>query len=154
MKIASMRSVQNRQLKLRGARARSIAEEHDLRERQTVGVCDGHERSAYQHTVGSPCRTTVKLQARRSTTANHLDVFPEDAARVAGAECFHGRFLRGEATRQMRGRVPPLGTIGNLAVGKHTLQEAFAVTVENRGHPWNVGGVETNTENVHARATA
>jgi hypothetical protein len=34
------------------------------------------------------------------------------------------------------------------------LQEAFAVSFENRCHARDVGGVETNTEDVHDRAPA
>jgi hypothetical protein len=34
------------------------------------------------------------------------------------------------------------------------LQKAFAVSFEYRCHTWDVGGVETNPENVHDRAPA
>ncbi len=117
-------------------------------------MCDGHERSTYQHAVGAACGATMELQARRSSAADDLDVFPEHAARVARAERFHRRFFCGESAREMGGRVSPLGTIGNLAGGEHPSQEAFAVSFEHRCDAWDVGGVETNTENVHARATA
>jgi hypothetical protein len=91
----------------------------------------------------------MELQPRWSSTSDDLDISPQHAARVAGAKRFHGRFLCRKAARQMRGRVSALGTIGNLAGGEHALQEAFAVSFENRCHTWDVGGVETNTENVH-----
>ena len=149
----SRRSVPIRQPRLREGRA-SVAEEHDLRECQRVGMGDRHQRSTHQHVVGSPGSATVELQARRSATSDHLDVFPEHAPRVTRAERFHRRFLCGKAAGEMWGRVSPLGTIGNLAGGEDASQEAFAVSFEHCCDARDVGCVKTNTENIHARATA
>ena len=132
----------------------SVSEEHDLSQGQRLRVCDRHQRSTHQHAVGAPGGTAMELQARWSSASDDLDVSPEHAARVAGAKCLHGRLFCRETARQMRGRVSPLGTIGNLSGGEHALQEAFAVSFENRCHTRDVGGVETNTEDVHDRAPA
>ena len=46
----------------------------------------------------------VQPQLRRTAAADHLDVAPEHALRMAGAERFHRRFFGGEPAGKMNGR--------------------------------------------------
>jgi hypothetical protein len=73
---------------------------------------------------------------------------------MAGAERFHGRFFGGEASGEMRNRIPPLGTISNLPSRKHALQKALAVPFEDFCEPGDVSGVEADAEDIHDPATA
>lgn len=132
----------------------SLAKEHDLRHRQRLRVRDCHQRSRDFHHVGAPGRAAMQVQPRWSALPNHLDVFPDDALRLAGAEGFHRRFLHREPACEVRGRVSPLGTIGNLTRSEHALEKTIAVAIDEFGDTGNIGGVETNTENVHDRTTA
>ena len=135
-------------------RGGSVAEEHHLRERERVRVRDRHERSANLHRSGAARRAAVQFETRRTAAADDLDILPEHALRLAGPEGFHRRFLRGKAAREVRGRVPPLGTIGNLARCEDAVQESLAVALEHVGDARDVGGVEADTKDIHVRATA
>ena len=91
----------------------------------------------------------VQPQLRRTADADHLDVLPEHAARVAGAERLHRGFLRREPPRQVRHRVAAPRTIGDLSVGEDPAQEAIAVALERLPDARNVGRVEPEPEDVH-----
>ena len=132
----------------------SVADEHHLGHRQRVGVRDRQKRSSNLHGVRAPGCTAVKLQPWWTTAAHDLDVLPQDAARVAGAERLHRRFFRSKSTGQMRSGISPPSTIGNLAGSKHALQEALSEALHYLGEAGNIGGVETDAENVHDLATA
>lgn len=112
------------------------------------------ERAANEHALRPLRRAAVKLQPRWTTAADDLDVLPQDAARVAGAEGLHRRFLGRKSTGQMRSGISAASTIGNLASSEHALQEAIAIALEHLGEAGNVSGVETDAENVHDLATA
>lgn len=133
----------------------SVAEEHYLSHRERVGVRDRHERSLDEHALRAARGGAVELQARRTAAATHdFDVLPQDPLRFARAERFHRGFLRGEASRKMRSRIPPPDTICNLAGREHALQEPLAVLIEDLGNARNVGRVEANSEDVHGRTPA
>jgi hypothetical protein len=104
--------------------------------------------------VGAAPRASVKLQAGWTAASHDLDVLPQDALRLTGAERFHRGLLRGEAPREMWSRIPALGTIGNLTGSEHAVQESVAIAFEDVGDTGNVGGVETYAEDVHDRTTA
>lgn len=99
-------------------------------------------------------RTAMQPQLRRSVQTDHFDVLPEDAARVAGPERFHRRFLRGEPSREMRNRIAAPGTIGDLPIGEHTPQETVAIPLDGRADAGNIGGVESKSEDIHDPASA
>jgi polyphenol oxidase len=70
---------------------------------------------------------------------------------MAGAERFHGRFLRSE-TGRIRGRKIALrSTVGHFTVGEDTPQKAVAVAVDHVRNALDFGGVQTDTYNFHAR---
>lgn len=108
----------------------SVAEEQHLRHRQRVGMCDGEQRAPPRHGLEPAQRASRQPQLRRTTVAKHLDVLPEYAARVAGAQRFHRGFFRRETSGQARNRVALPRTIGNLDGGEHPVQEAIAVAIE------------------------
>ena len=85
--------------------------------------------AAHLHAVGAPGGAAVQPQLRRTVDAEHLDVLPEHAARVAGAERLHRRFLRREAAREMRDRVAPPRTIGDLPLREDPPEEAVAIAL-------------------------
>jgi hypothetical protein len=132
----------------------SVAEQHDLRHRQRVRMGDRHERSGDFHARGAKRGAAVQLQARWAGMPDDLDVLPQDAVGLARAERFHRGFLDREAARQVRSRIPSLGTIGDLTGREHTVQEALAVAFEQLRDSGNVGGVEADAEDVHDRTTA
>lgn len=111
---------------------------------------DRHVRPAHVHRIGAPLCAAVELKARRAAAAHDLDVPPEHAVRMAGAERFHGRFLRGETAGKVRHGVTAAGTIRNFAVGEDTTQKTVAVAREDLRDARNVGGVEPDADDVHA----
>jgi len=138
----------------RQPRLRSVSEKEHLRHRQRVGMCDGQQRGSNPHTIGAGRRAAVQPQLRRSGQADHFDVLPEHAARMTGPQRFHGRFFRGESSCEMRNRIAAPGTISDLPIGEDTPQEAVAVPLEGRANAGNIGGVESESENVHDLASA
>ena len=81
------------------------------------------ERTA-AHRGEAPGGAAVQLQLRRAAAPDDLDVAPEHAVRVAGAERLHRRFLRGEAAGEMNRRLPPPRAVRDLAFGEDAVQEA------------------------------
>ena len=73
---------------------------------------------------------------------------------MAGAQRFHRGFLRREAPREARNRVPLPRTIGNLHVGEQPVQEAIAVALEYFPHTRDVRRIEPEADNAHLRSTA
>src|SRR5262245_34524082 len=120
----------------------SVADQHDLRHRQRVGVRNRQKRSTYLHALGTSGGTAVQLQPRWSTAANDLDVLPQPTARMAGAKGLHGRLFGGKSAGEVRCRVTAASTIGDLTGRKHALQKTIAIPFEHVGEAGNVGGVE------------
>ena len=104
--------------------------------------------------LGAARRAAVQPQLRRAAGADHLDVLPEDAARVAGAERLHRRFLDREPAAEVRNRISPPRTIGDLSLGKDALQEAIAVALQQLRDARQVGRVQPDTNDVHDPAPA
>ena len=95
-----------------------------------VGVGDGQERRAAADGREAPPGAAVKLQLRRTAVADDLDVAPQHATRVAGAERLHRRFLGGEASGKMDGRLAPPLAVRDFAVGEDPMQEPVAVALD------------------------
>ena len=118
--------------------------------RERVGMRDRQEGTPDLHALGPAGGPAVQEQPRWPAAAHDFDILPEHAARVTCSERLHRRFFGGETAGEVRGGVPPLGTIGNLPGGEHALQEALAVSFEHVCEPGDIGGVEPDAENVHA----
>ena len=71
------------------------------------------------------------------------------AARVAGAERLHRRFLRREARGEARNRIALPRTIGDLRVGEDAAKKPLAVALEHVTHARNVGSVEPEPYDSH-----
>ena len=71
-------------------------------EGQCLGVRDGHEAAAHLHACRAPGGAAVQLQLRWSAEPHDLDVLPQDAAGMAGAESLHRRFFRRKTAGEMR----------------------------------------------------
>src|SRR5258707_786040 len=78
-----------------------------------------------------------------------LDVLPEHAPRVTGAERLHGGLLGGEPGGQAGDGVAVAGTIGNLTVGEHAVQKTIAIPAEHLAHARDVRRVEAQPQDAH-----
>jgi len=96
----------------------------------------------------------MQPQLRRTGYAYDFQIFPEHAARVAGAERLHARFFRGEAGGEMRRRVPSPRTIGDLAFREDAVQEPVAVAIHSLCDSRDVGSVEAEPDDGHDPAPA
>src|SRR5882672_11864919 len=103
------------------------SENQHLRQGQRIGMSDGEQRRIPPHRGKSTRRAAVELQLRRTAAADHLDVAPQHALRVARAERFHGCFLRGETAGEMNSRHPPACAVSDLAFGEDAAGEPLAV---------------------------
>jgi hypothetical protein len=117
-------------------------------------MSDGEQRTPYVHGRGAYSCAAVQHEAWRAPSPDDLDVFPENTVGVPGAEGFHRRFLCGKPAGEVRCGVPTPRTISNFIVGKDATKETVAVTLEHVGDPWNIGGVDSNSENIHDRTSA
>ena len=126
----------------------SVAEDHDLRHRQGVGVRDGQQRRTAAHALESARGAAVQPQLRRPSATDHLDVAPEDAVRMAGAERLHRRLFRGEASGEMNRGVPPSHAVRDLALGEDTLQKARPVSLDGADNAGDLGEIDTQSDDV------
>jgi hypothetical protein len=86
----------------------SVAEDEHLCECQFLGMRDGEQRRSPANRRKTSLGAPMKLKLRRSPAAHDFDVAPEDAARVAGTERFHGRLLGGKTPGEVNGgNAPP-----------------------------------------------
>src|SRR5438128_1541575 len=115
---------------------------------------DGEERSPRLKRLVPAKRASCQPQLRRTSMAEHFDVLPQDAARMPGAERLHRGFLRGKAAGEARDRIAVMRTISNLAVGENTVEEAVAVPLQYVAEARNIGGVEPEPDDGHARSSA
>ena len=127
-------------------RVASGAEQEDLGERQRVGMCDGQERGLALHRGKAPGGSAMQLQLRWTATPDDLDVPPQHALRMAGAERFHRRLLGGKPAGKMNGRHPAPLAVSDFAVGEDSSQEPVAVTRDGVGDARDVGGVEAESD--------
>lgn len=107
------------------------------------------ERLANAHFISTPGGAAVKLQSRRSSATDDLDILPHDAARLSRPERFHRGFLDGETACEMWDRVSTLCTIGNLAVGKDAAQESISISFEHVGDSRQVRRIDTYSNDGH-----
>ena len=70
------------------------------------------------------------------------------------SERLHRGFLCGESSGEMRYGISAPRTIGNLAFGEHTAEKALTISFEGRGDAGNIGGVESESEDIHGFAPA
>ena len=120
-----------------------------LGHRQRVGVGDRQKRPLHAHLFRAARRAAVQPQLRGTARPEDLDVLPEHAARMSCAQRFHGSFLRGESPGKMRNRVSPPRTIGNLSLGEDTTEKPLAIPLVQLSDARNVGGIETQADNLH-----
>jgi hypothetical protein len=130
-------------------RFRSVAEEHDLRDGDRLGMGDGDQAATHRHRVGPACGGAVQLQLRRTATPDHFDVCPDDAAGVPGPECLHRRFLDREAPGEVRDRVAAAGTISDLARREDAPQESIAVTFQQLRNARELRRIESDGDDIH-----
>ena len=99
----------------------------------------------------APRGAAVQLQLRGTPgPADDLDVAPEHALRVPGAERFHRGFLRSKAAGKMNRGVAPPHAVRDFTFGEDAVCESLAVALDGGGDSWDVGGVEPESDNGHA----
>ena len=115
---------------------------------------DGEQRAADVHRGGASPGATVQHESRRPAAPNDLDVLPDDALGVSSSQGFHCRFLGREPAREVRRRISAPRTISNFSVREDATKKAVPVALEHVGDAGNVGGVESDSENIHDRTPA
>ena len=90
----------------------------------------------------------MQRELRGAAVSNDLDVTPQHALRMAGAERLHRGLLRREAAREMNGRVAAARAVRDLAFSEDSLQKAVTVSLDRVGDTGDVGGVETKADDV------
>ena len=123
-------------------------EEQNFGQCQVVRVSDGQERSPAPHLGEPACGAAMKLQLRRSAASHYLDVAPQDAARVAGAERLHGRFLCGEPPGKMNGWNAAPRAVFDLGVCEDAVKEPLAVPLDRVRDTVDIRGVEPEPDDV------
>ena len=96
----------------------SVAEQEHLRHGERLGMRDGERANGGPSCASARRGAAVQPQLRRTAGANDLDVLPEHAARVPGAERLHRGLFRREPAGQVRHGVSVPRTIGDLSVGE------------------------------------
>ena len=100
--------------------------------------------------MGQPARrAAVEPELRWSSRRAHdLDVAPQDALGVAGAERFHCRFFRRKPAGEMRGGIPAPRGIRNFAVGEDAAQKTLAVAGDGGFDAIDFGGIDPDADNI------
>jgi len=125
----------------------SAPEEHDLRERERIGVRDRQKRTAGAHRVEPALRAGMELEARWATVAHDFHALPEHILRVSRSERLHRGFLRRESSGKMNGGDTPTHAVGDLTLREDALDEPTAVPLDRCGNAWNVGCVDSEPDN-------
>ena len=120
-----------------------------MRERQRIRVGDGEKCPCGAKPGEVPARGVVKLQLRGAAMADHLEIAPQDAKRVAGADGFHAGLFRREPPGQVRRGVPTSQAVGDLPVGEHAAQEPIAVPLERLRDAVDFSGINAQADDVH-----
>src|ERR1700675_775347 len=93
-------------------------------------------------------RLTVKLNSRTLPfRAHHFDIAPSDAATPSRAQCFHSRFLGGEA-RGIAFKAPGFSfAVTNFALSEDAAKKAVAEPLDSFADARNFGDVHPGAEN-------
>ena len=128
----------------------SVAQENDLRERELVGMRDGQLGRMAADRAKPSCCAAVQLQLRRAAPADDFDVAPPHALGIPGPERFHGRFFGGKPAGEVNRRLVAPHAICDFVVREDAVRETLAVALDGGGDAWNVGRVESQSDDVHA----
>jgi hypothetical protein len=120
----------------------SAAEDQDFGERERVGMRDGQQRRSAADRRESSGGAAVKLQLRRTSVPDDLDIAPEHATREPRAERLHSRLFRGKARRKTALRYAVAPAVGHLTVGEHAVHEPIAIACDGVGNTRDVGDVQ------------
>ena len=73
---------------------------------------------------------------------------------MTGSERLHGRFFGGKPSGEMRHRIAAPRTISNLSFREHTAQEPLSVPFKCAGDAWDIGDIDSQSEDSHGSAPA
>lgn len=122
-----------------------------MSEGERIGVSDRELRGLTADLREAPRGAAVQPELRRTAgLADDLDVAPEYALRVAGAERLHRGFLRREAAGEMDRGVPASHAVRDFTGGEDPVGKPFAVALDRGGDAGNLSGVESESNNGHA----
>ena len=128
----------------------SVAEEDHLCKRKGIGMRDGQLRRMAADCLESARGAAVQLQLRGAAASHDLDVAPQHASRVAGAECLHRGFLRCKASGEMNRRVAAAHAVRHFGLGENAVRKTLAVPLDGGGDARDVRCVEPDSDDVHA----
>src|SRR2546428_706660 len=96
-------------------------------------MCDGEQRRTAADVPEPARRAAVQFELRRTAVTYHLDVAPQHAARMAGSERLHRRFLGREPAGEVDRRHTSARAVRHLAIREDTPHEPIAITLDRRG---------------------
>src|SRR5688572_15409428 len=100
---------------------------------------DGQQGAIRAKRTKYPTGGIVKPQLRWAPRAVHLDIPPENALRVAGADRLHPRLFRRKPTGDVRSGIPATEAVRKLVVRQNPLQKAIAESLDRIRNTGNVG---------------
>jgi hypothetical protein len=129
----------------------SAAEDDGLSERERIGMSDRQLRGLAADLRETLRGAAVQPELRRTAgLPDYLDVSPQHPLRMAGAERFHRGFFRGEPAGEMNRRMAAAHAIRDFAFRENAMRESLAVALDGGGDPWNLRGVESESDDGHA----
>ena len=96
----------------------------------------------------------MQEELRGTAPAHDLDVAPQHALRVSGAERFHRCFLGGESAGKMNRGNAPTPAVSDLALGENAVNESIAVALDGLRNAIDVGRVDSQPDDIRHDATA
>jgi len=121
-----------------------------LCQRESVGMRDGQLRRVAANRLEPSSSAAMQLQLRRSAMADHLDVAPQHALRVARAERLHRCLFSGKASGEVNGGVVTAHAVGNFGLGKNAMCKTVAIPLDRGRYAGDVRRVEPDSDDVHA----
>ena len=128
----------------------SVAEEDHLCERERIRMCDCQLRRMAAYRLEPARGPAVQPQLRWTAVSYDLDVTPQHAMRVAGAECLHRGLLRCKASGEMNRRVAAAHAVRHFGLGENAVRKALAVPLDGGSDARDVRCVEPDSDDVHA----
>ena len=100
----------------------------------------------------TPGGAAVKLQLRRAAAADDLDVAPQHPCVWPVPSAFIAASLAAKRPAKWMAGHAPAHAVGDFAVGEDAPQEPVAVALDGVGDAGDVGGVESEADDVRHRS--
>src|SRR5258705_9190070 len=127
-----------------------IVHQHRLRERIAPFVRQGEQHPAAALPQSDLPRPARQDQGRGLGAARApLELAPGDAELQPRAQRLESRLLGGEPRREVRRRVGPRATVGDLSLGEDAAQEPILPAVDHLAHPRDADQVDPDAGDRH-----